>query len=80
MNIMQAYNAELPIQAPIAPPPSPMISPQFDSRDFFLPKEILPPRKRARFLSQPSAGLDAPPHIFESGESSHKKPLKQHEE
>nr|GEX89626.1 reverse transcriptase domain-containing protein [Tanacetum cinerariifolium] len=40
MKVMQAYNAELPIQAPIAPPLSLMLSPQFDSRDFFLPKEI----------------------------------------
>nr|GEU82861.1 hypothetical protein [Tanacetum cinerariifolium] len=45
MKIMQAYNAELPIQAPVAPPPSLMLSPQFNSRDFFLPKEILPPQK-----------------------------------
>nr|GEZ72360.1 hypothetical protein [Tanacetum cinerariifolium] len=43
MKVMQAYNAELPIQAPIAPPPSLVLSPLFDSRDFFLPKEILPP-------------------------------------
>nr|GEW12327.1 putative reverse transcriptase domain-containing protein [Tanacetum cinerariifolium] len=45
MKVMQAYNVELPIQAPIAPPPSLVLSPQFDSRDFFLPKEILPPQK-----------------------------------
>nr|GEY71382.1 hypothetical protein [Tanacetum cinerariifolium] len=45
MKVMQAYNAELPIQAPIAAPPSPVLSSQFDSRDFFLPKEILPPQK-----------------------------------
>ncbi|GJZ37630.1 hypothetical protein Tco_0583821, partial [Tanacetum coccineum] len=73
--IMQTYNAELPIQAPITPPPSLVLSPQFDSQDFFLPKEILPPRKRARFLSHSSADLAAPPHIFETGESSHKTPL-----
>nr|GFA41028.1 hypothetical protein [Tanacetum cinerariifolium] len=45
IKVMQAYNTELSIQAPIAPPPSLMLSPQFDSRDFFLPKEILPPEK-----------------------------------
>nr|GEV43227.1 putative ribonuclease H-like domain-containing protein [Tanacetum cinerariifolium] len=48
--VMQTYNAELPNQAPIAPPPSPVLSPQFDSRDFFLPKEILPPQKQAHEL------------------------------
>nr|GEV00810.1 reverse transcriptase domain-containing protein [Tanacetum cinerariifolium] len=80
MKLMQAYNVELPIQAPIAPPPSPMLSPQFDTRYFFLPKEILPPRKRARFLSHSSADLAAPPHIFETRESSHKTPLERHEE
>ncbi|GJT85051.1 hypothetical protein Tco_1066768 [Tanacetum coccineum] len=69
MKVMQTYNAELPIQAPIAPPPSPVLSPQFDSQDFFLPKEILPPQKRAHFLSHSSADLAAPPHIFETGEN-----------
>ncbi|GJW07025.1 hypothetical protein Tco_1569448, partial [Tanacetum coccineum] len=54
MKVMQAYNATndespLPLpQAPIAPPivlpPSQVLplSPMFDPRDFFLPKEILP--------------------------------------
>nr|GFC65288.1 hypothetical protein [Tanacetum cinerariifolium] len=77
---MQAYNVELPIQASIAPPPSPVLSSQFDSRDFFLPKEILPPRKQARFLSHSSTDLAAPPHIFETEESSHKTPLERHKE
>nr|GEV42684.1 hypothetical protein [Tanacetum cinerariifolium] len=56
------------------------LSPQFDSRDFFLPKEILPPQKDVRFLSHSSADLAAPPHIFETKESSYKTPLKRHEE
>nr|GEW65500.1 reverse transcriptase domain-containing protein [Tanacetum cinerariifolium] len=77
---MQAYNVELPIQAPISPPLSPMLSPQFDSRDFFLHKEIFPPQKRVRFLSHSSPDLAAPPHIFETEESSHKTPLEQNEE
>ncbi|GJV08336.1 hypothetical protein Tco_1345992 [Tanacetum coccineum] len=71
MKIMQAYNAtnnELPIpspEAPIAPPtvlpPSLVLplSPLFDSCDFFLPEEILPPQKQARFLS--SSSIDKPP-------------------
>ncbi|GJY60490.1 reverse transcriptase domain-containing protein, partial [Tanacetum coccineum] len=69
MKVMQAYNAnndESPIplpQAPIAPPtilpPSLVLplSPIFDPRDFFLPEEILPPQKRARFLSSPLISL-----------------------
>nr|GEY80244.1 hypothetical protein [Tanacetum cinerariifolium] len=60
IKVMQEYNAtsnESPIplpQAPIAPlivlPPSLVLSlsPMFDFRDFFLPKEILPSQKRAR--------------------------------
>nr|GEW41660.1 hypothetical protein [Tanacetum cinerariifolium] len=77
---MQAYNVELPIQAHIAPPLYLVLSPQFDSRDFFILKEILPPWKRARFISYSSADLSAPPHIFETEESSHKTPLEPHEE
>nr|GEV97673.1 reverse transcriptase domain-containing protein [Tanacetum cinerariifolium] len=57
MKVMQAYNVELPIQAPIAPPPSLVLSSQFDSQDLFLPKEILPPWKQDRFLSYSSADL-----------------------
>nr|GEW62776.1 putative reverse transcriptase domain-containing protein [Tanacetum cinerariifolium] len=68
MKVMQAYNAtsnESPIpspQAPITPPtvlPSSLVlslSPMFDPQDFFLPKEILPSRKRAR--------LDHPPLLL----------------
>ncbi|GJY84738.1 hypothetical protein Tco_0498764 [Tanacetum coccineum] len=63
MKVMQAYNAtsnKSPIllpRAPIVPlpvlPPSLMLSPSplFDPRYFFLPEEILPPPKRACFLS-----------------------------
>nr|GEU80985.1 reverse transcriptase domain-containing protein [Tanacetum cinerariifolium] len=43
-------------------------------------KEILPPQKQARFLSHSSADLAAPPHIFETGESSHKMLVERHEE
>ncbi|GJT17775.1 hypothetical protein Tco_0876481 [Tanacetum coccineum] len=60
MKVMQAYNAtsnESPIpppQASIAPPtalPSSLVLPlssMFNSQYFFLPKEILPPKKRAQ--------------------------------
>ncbi|GJV84558.1 hypothetical protein Tco_1524456 [Tanacetum coccineum] len=50
----------------------------FDPQDFFLPEEILPPQKRARFLS--SSSTSAPPYVFEIGESSHKMHLVCHEE
>nr|GEV86259.1 putative reverse transcriptase domain-containing protein [Tanacetum cinerariifolium] len=75
MKVMQAYNTtsnESPIplpRAPIAPPtvlpPSPVLplSPMFDPRDFFLPKEILPPQKRAHFLSSSSTDSSAPPQM-----------------
>ncbi|GKB55513.1 reverse transcriptase domain-containing protein [Tanacetum coccineum] len=92
MKVMQAYNAtsnESPIplpQAPIAPPtvlpPSLVLplSPMFDPQDFFLPEEILPPQKRARFLSSSSTDFSTPPQVFEIGESSHKTHLERHEE
>ncbi|GJY60613.1 reverse transcriptase domain-containing protein [Tanacetum coccineum] len=55
------------------------LSPMFDSRDFFLPEEILPPKKRAHFLSS-SSNFSTPPQVFEIGESSHKTSLECHEE
>nr|GFA10822.1 hypothetical protein [Tanacetum cinerariifolium] len=76
MNVMQAYdvtNNELPIppQALIVPPtilpPSPMLSPSFNSQDFFHPKEILPPKKRASGRS--SSSTSALPQVFEIRES-----------
>ncbi|GKB58378.1 hypothetical protein Tco_0914564, partial [Tanacetum coccineum] len=92
MKVLQANNAtnnELPIpllQAPIAPstilPPSLVLplSPLFDPQDFFLPEEILPTQKQARFLSSSSIDSSAPPQVFETGESSHKSRLERHEE
>ncbi|GKA16694.1 hypothetical protein Tco_0696531 [Tanacetum coccineum] len=86
MKVMQAYNAtsnESPIplpQAPIAPPTILPSSPMFDTRDFCCLEEILPPQKRARFLSSSSTDSAAPLHVFEIGESSHKTPLECHEE
>ncbi|GJY18255.1 hypothetical protein Tco_0389746 [Tanacetum coccineum] len=90
MKVMQAYNTtsnESPIllpQAPIAPPtalPSSAVLPllsMFNSQDFFLPKEILPPKKRAH--SRSSSSTSALPPVFEIGESSHKTHLERHEE
>ncbi|GJT63050.1 hypothetical protein Tco_1006583 [Tanacetum coccineum] len=51
----------------------------FDPQDFFLPEEILPPQKRARFLSS-SSDFSTPPQVFEIGESSHKTHLERHKE
>ncbi|GJZ00675.1 hypothetical protein Tco_0518104 [Tanacetum coccineum] len=51
----------------------------FDPQDLFLPEEILPPQKRARFLSS-SSDFSAPSQIFKIGESSHKTRLECHEE
>nr|GEU42883.1 hypothetical protein [Tanacetum cinerariifolium] len=85
IKVMQAYYAanELPIPpplAPIAPPPFPVLLPQSNPQNFFLPEEILPPRKQAHFLSHSSADLSAPPQIFKIGQCSHKTPLERHEE
>ncbi|GJT42596.1 hypothetical protein Tco_0951311 [Tanacetum coccineum] len=86
IKVMQAYDAtnnESPIPlpgAPIAPPtalpPSPVLplSPMFDPQDFFLPEEILPPQKRACFLSSSSTNPSAPPQVFEIGENYHGAP------
>ncbi|GKE06680.1 hypothetical protein Tco_1398698, partial [Tanacetum coccineum] len=86
MKVMQAYNVTSnespipPLQAPIAPPtvlPLSLvlpISPMFDSQDFFLPEEILPPQKRACFLSSSSTNPSAPPQVFEIEENYHGAP------
>ncbi|GKG50882.1 hypothetical protein Tco_0539006, partial [Tanacetum coccineum] len=70
-----ATSNESPIplpRAPIAPPtilpPSPVLrlSPMFDPQDFFLPEEILPPQKRARFLSSSFTDFSGPLYVFKS--------------
>ncbi|GKF58519.1 hypothetical protein Tco_0172056, partial [Tanacetum coccineum] len=61
--------------SPVLPP-----SPLFDSRDLFLLEEILPPQKRARFLSSSSTDSFASPQVFKIGESSHATRLERHEE
>ncbi|GKF16381.1 hypothetical protein Tco_0061299 [Tanacetum coccineum] len=42
--------------------------------------KILPPQKRARFLSPLSTDSFAPPQVFKTGESSHMTRLERHEE
>nr|GEY39184.1 hypothetical protein [Tanacetum cinerariifolium] len=47
MKVMHAYYAkESPIPPPVIIPPSPMLSPMFNSKELFLPEELLPPKKR----------------------------------
>nr|GEW94956.1 reverse transcriptase domain-containing protein [Tanacetum cinerariifolium] len=87
MKVMQAYNVtdnELSIlpQAPIAPstilPPSPVLSPSLNSRDFFCLEKILPPKKRDRGRS--SSFTSALLQVFEIEESSRVTRLELHEE
>ncbi|GJV73172.1 hypothetical protein Tco_1493167 [Tanacetum coccineum] len=86
MKVMQVYNATSnespipPLQAHIAPPTvllsSPVLplSPMFDPQDFFLPEEILPPYKRALFLSSSSTNPSALPQVFKIGQNYHGAP------
>ncbi|GKE08753.1 putative reverse transcriptase domain-containing protein [Tanacetum coccineum] len=46
----------------------------FDPQDFFILEEILPPQKRACFLSYSSTNPSAPPQVFEIGENYHGAP------
>ncbi|GJU53434.1 hypothetical protein Tco_1227148 [Tanacetum coccineum] len=79
MKIMHAYYAkELPIPPPTIVPPSSMLSPMFNPQEFFLPKELLPLKKRGRDRS--SSSTSALPQAFEIGESSRKTSLERHEE
>nr|GEY26300.1 hypothetical protein [Tanacetum cinerariifolium]GEY27375.1 hypothetical protein [Tanacetum cinerariifolium] len=68
MKVMHAYYAKkLPIPPPIITPPSSMPNPQ----EFFLPKELLSPKKQGRDQSSSSTL----PQAFEIGESSPKTNL-----
>ncbi|GKB53119.1 hypothetical protein Tco_0903872 [Tanacetum coccineum] len=79
VNVMQAYYAkESHIPPPTIVPPSLMLSPMFNHQEFFLPEELLPPKKRDRDRS--SSSTFALPQEFEIGESSHKTSLERHEE
>ncbi|GJW99096.1 hypothetical protein Tco_0180904 [Tanacetum coccineum] len=61
MKVMQAYYAkESPIPPPTIVPPSPILSPMFNPQVFFVPVELLPPKKQTHLpllstdLSNPS--------------------------
>nr|GEW96685.1 hypothetical protein [Tanacetum cinerariifolium] len=47
MKVMHAAK-ESPIPPPVIVPPSPMLSPMFNPQEFFLPEELLPPKKQGR--------------------------------
>ncbi|GJT43286.1 hypothetical protein Tco_0952001 [Tanacetum coccineum] len=73
MKVMQAFYAEKsPIPPPTIIPQSSMLNPQ----EFFLPEELLPPKKRGCSSSSTSAL----PQDFEIRESSRKTSLERHEE
>ncbi|GKC23675.1 hypothetical protein Tco_1025825 [Tanacetum coccineum] len=73
--VMHAYYAEKSsIPPPTIVPPSSMLSPMFNSQEFFLPEELLPLKKRGRDRS--SSSTSALPQAFEIGESSRKTSLR----
>ncbi|GKD34057.1 hypothetical protein Tco_1249566 [Tanacetum coccineum] len=55
-----------------------MLSPMFNPQEFFLPKELLPPKKQGRNRS--SSYTSALPQVFKMGEISSKTSLEHHEE
>nr|GEY40979.1 putative reverse transcriptase domain-containing protein [Tanacetum cinerariifolium] len=49
MKVIHVYYAkESPIPPPVIMPSSPMLSPMFNPQEFFLPEELLPPKKHGR--------------------------------
>ncbi|GJX43503.1 hypothetical protein Tco_0260179 [Tanacetum coccineum] len=79
MKVMHAYYAEKsPIPSPTIVPPSSMLSPMFNSQEFFLPVELLPLKKRG--CDRSSSSTSVLPQAFEIGESSSKTSLERHEE
>ncbi|GJT86364.1 putative reverse transcriptase domain-containing protein [Tanacetum coccineum] len=79
MKVMQAYYAkESPIRPPTIMPPSLMLSPIFNPQEFFLPEELLPPKKRG--CDRSSSSTATLPQEFKMGESSRKTSLERYEE
>ncbi|GJW76865.1 reverse transcriptase domain-containing protein [Tanacetum coccineum] len=76
MKVMHAYYAkESPIPPPTIVPPSPIM---FDPQEFFLPEELLSPKKQGH--NQSFSSTTALPQEFKMGESSRKTSLERHEE
>ncbi|GJU12940.1 hypothetical protein Tco_1135336 [Tanacetum coccineum] len=79
MKVMHAYYAnESPIPPPTIVPPSTMSSSMFNPQEFFLPEELLSPKKQGH--NQSFSSTSALPQEFKMGESSHKTSLERHEE
>ena len=78
MKVMNAYATLTPSQMPIPPPIIKPPSSLFNPQDFFLPEELLPPKKRGRDKS--SSFTPILPQDYEMGENSHKSILEHHEE
>nr|GEU41079.1 putative reverse transcriptase domain-containing protein [Tanacetum cinerariifolium] len=79
MKVMHAYYAkESPIPPLVIVPPSLMLSKVYNPLEFFLPEELLPPKKQGHDRS--SSSTSVLPQEFEIGESSHKTSLERHEE
>ncbi|GJR93684.1 hypothetical protein Tco_0265858 [Tanacetum coccineum] len=55
-----------------------MLSPMFNPQEFFLPEELLSPKKQGH--NQSFSSTSALPQEFEMGESSRKTSLERHEE
>nr|GEU48668.1 hypothetical protein [Tanacetum cinerariifolium] len=79
MKVVLAYYAkESPIPPQVITPPSPMLSPMFNPQEFFLPKELLPPKKQG--CDRSSSFTPTLPQEFEIRESFRKTSLEHHEE
>ncbi|GJT86817.1 putative reverse transcriptase domain-containing protein [Tanacetum coccineum] len=69
---------ESPIPPPTIVPPSPILSLMFNPQEFFLPEELLPPKKQG--CNQSFSSTSALPQEFEMGESSCETSVEHHEE
>ncbi|GJZ60329.1 hypothetical protein Tco_0616145, partial [Tanacetum coccineum] len=79
MKVIHAnYAKESPIPPPTIVPPSTMLSIMFNPQEFFLPKELLSPKKVGH--NQSFSSTSALPQEFEMRESSRKTSLEHHEE
>ncbi|GJY95819.1 hypothetical protein Tco_0512180 [Tanacetum coccineum] len=66
---MHAYYAKESTIPPLTiVPPSSMLSPMVNPQEFFLPKELLPLKKRGRDRVIPPLASDLEPQEFEIGE------------